>query len=117
MEKVSTGLSQSILLKILPLDLRILKTVGVISAYASPANRSPELPFYQLMRLNAAIEGVLLFNAPIEVRKLAQKDINDWLEMGKAVHRIAAGFPLERTAGDHLYVEEGGMLGTVIVAL
>ncbi len=100
-----------------PLNLRALKVGGVIAAYASRGNPNPTIPFYPFMRLNAKLEAVLLYNAPVEARKQAQGDINLWLETGKAIHRIAARFPLEQTADAHEYVEAGEKLGTVVVSI
>jgi NADPH2:quinone reductase len=101
----------------LPLNLQVLKIGGVISTYASRGNDSPIFPIYPFLRLNATVQCVLLYNAPIEDRNRARIAINAWLETGRAIHRTAACFSLERTAEAHSYVEKGEKLGTVVVAI
>jgi NADPH2:quinone reductase len=95
--------------------LRSIRLNGTIAVYASRGNLEPKLPVSAFMRKNATLRLMVLNTCPIDARRQAQRDIVRWLETGRAIHRIAARFPLERTADAHLEVERGGKLGTVVV--
>jgi NADPH2:quinone reductase len=94
---------------------KLLRPNGVIAAYASRGETNPVLPFYEFMRKNVTIHGVLLPGTPLASRREAQREINRWLAAGHAIHTIAARFPLRDTALAHLAVERGDKLGTVVV--
>lgn len=89
---------------------------GVIAAYASRGNPTPEVPFQTLMRKNVTVRGVLLPTSPHHDRHRAQADILAWLQSGERLHRIVGPYALDETAGAHAAVEAGGKRGTVIVA-
>jgi NADPH2:quinone reductase len=96
-------------------NVKLLRPNGVIAAYASRGEANPVLPFYELMRKNATVHGVMLPGTPPASRREAQREINRWLGEGRAVHTIAARFPLRDTALAHLAVERGDKLGTVVI--
>ena len=96
-------------------SLKVLKVNGAIAAYASTSNRTPTVPFYELMRRNVTVQAFVLSTLPVEARRQAQQDITRWLEAGPRLHAIAGRFPLEDTAGAHTAVEAGTKLGTVVV--
>jgi len=96
-------------------SLRSIRLNGAIAAYASRGNLEPTLPMSAFMRKNATLRLVVLNSCPLDARQQAQRDIVRWLETGRAIHRIAARFPLGRTAEAHAAVEKGGKLGTVVV--
>lgn len=96
-------------------SLKVLKVNGAIAAYASTSNRTPAVPFYDLMRRNVTVQAFVLSTLPLEARRQAQQDITRWLEAGPRLHAIAGRFPLDDTAGAHAAVEAGTKLGTVVV--
>jgi len=96
-------------------SLKVLKLNGAIAAYASTSNRTPTVPFYDLMRRNVTVEAFVLSTLPLEARRQAQQDITRWLEEGPRLHLIAGRFSLEDTARAHEAVEAGTKLGTVVV--
>lgn len=96
-------------------SLKVLKLNGAIAAYASTSNRTPSVPFYDLMRRNVTVQAFVLSTLPLEARREAQQDISRWLGAGPRLHAIAGRFPLEDTAGAHAAVEAGTKLGTVVV--
>ena len=98
-------------------SLKAIRLNGVIAVYASRGNLEPKLPVSAFMRKNVTLRLVVLNNCPLDARQRAQLDIVRWLETGRAIHRIAARFPLERTADAHAEVEKGGKLGTVVVEI
>jgi NADPH2:quinone reductase len=88
---------------------------GTIAIYASRGNLEPTLRVSAFMRKNVTLRLMVLNTCPLDARRQAQRDIVRWLETGRAIHRIAARFSLERTAEAHAEVEKGGKLGTVVV--
>jgi NADPH:quinone reductase len=97
--------------------VKAIRLNGIIAVYASRGNPEPVLPVSVFMRKNVTLRLVVLNSCPLEARQQAQRDIVRWLEAGGTVHRIAARFPLRRTADAHLEVEKGGKLGTVVVEI
>jgi NADPH2:quinone reductase len=97
--------------------LRAIRLNGTIAIYASRGNLEPTLPMSALMRKNVTLRPMVLNTCPIDARRQAQRDIVRWLETGRAIHRIAGRYSLERTAEAHTEVEKGGKLGTVIVEI
>jgi NADPH2:quinone reductase len=96
-------------------SLACLAPNGSLAAYASRGNATPNVAFYALMRKNITLHAVLLHSVPLAFRQRAQRRINGWLETGRALHTLAATFPLAQTAAAHEMVETGGKLGTVVV--
>jgi NADPH:quinone reductase len=99
----------------LPTTLKLLRDNGSIAAYASAGQRMPAVPFYEVMRRNITIHGMLLPTAPAEARRRAQSDITQWLRSGQRLLTVAARFPLGDTARAHEAVERGDKRGTVVV--
>jgi NADPH2:quinone reductase len=95
--------------------LKILRDNGSIAAYASAGQRTPTVPFYELMRRNITVHGVLLPTSPAESRRRAQSDITQWLRGGRQLLTVAARFPLSETARAHEAVERGDKRGTIVV--
>jgi NADPH2:quinone reductase len=96
-------------------SLKVLRLNAAIAAYASTSNRTPVIPFYDMMRRNVTVQAFVLSTLPLDARRQAQEDINHWLETGPRLHTIAGRFPLEETARAHAAVEAGTKLGTVVV--
>jgi NADPH2:quinone reductase len=96
-------------------SLKVLRLNGAIAAYASTSNRTPAVPFYDMMRRNVTVQAFVLSTLPLEARRQAQQDITRWLETGPRLHAIAGRFPLDDTARAHAAVEAGTKLGTVVV--
>jgi len=96
---------------------RVLATNGTIVAYASRGNEEPVLPFYPLLRRNVRLHAFYPATLPAGARRAAQDGIVGWLRTGRREHRVAACFPLERTADAHRAIEVGGKQGTVVVVI
>lgn len=99
----------------LPTSLAVIKDNAVIATYASMGQAQPVLPVYTLTRKNLSIMGVLVYSMPQAAMQLAGAEVNAWLRSGRAIHNIAARFPLLRTADAHMAVESGSLIGKVIV--
>lgn len=99
----------------LPVTIAVLKPNGTIAPYASMTDPEPVLPYYTLMLLNANIRMVYVYELTQPAMEHACTDITKWLEIGKAVHAIAARLPLAQLAKAHEAVESGQPIGNVIV--
>ena len=99
----------------LPVTVAVLKPNGTIAPYASMAAPEPVLPYYTLMLLNANIRMVYVYELPPTGMQQACADITRWLETGKAVHAVAARFPLAQLAKAHELQESGRALGNIIL--
>ncbi|HTS55437.1 MAG TPA: NADPH:quinone reductase [Burkholderiales bacterium] len=97
--------------------VKAIRLNGTIAIYASRGNLEPKLPVSAFMRKNVTLRLMVLNTCPVDARRQAQRDIVCWIETGRAIHRIAARFSLERTAEAHAAVEKGGKLGTVVVEI
>jgi NADPH:quinone reductase len=100
----------------LPTSLKVLKTGGVIAAYASDAVPEPKLPFYALAYTGACARFVLVFIMPEAAKRQAIADIGRWLEAGELRHYIARRFPLAETVAAHEAMERG-VTGNVVLEI
>ncbi|WCB96499.1 Zinc-type alcohol dehydrogenase-like protein [Baekduia alba] len=101
----------------LPLTARVLATGGTIAAYGSDAVPEPGLPFYPLMRRDARLHLVSVFALPSPARAQAIAALTDLLEDDGLRHPIGARFDLDDIAAAHEAVEDGGVVGRVVVTL
>ena len=99
----------------LPVTARVLKSDGVVSAYASMGAREPVLPVYPLMARNTTIDMVLVYTMADEAKRRAIDDITAWLATGRGTFAIAARYPLECLAEAHDAVERGDKIGQVVI--
>ena len=95
--------------------LDVLKTNGIIATYASIAQPTPEIPFYQMMYKDITIRLVIVYAMPQEAKNNAAKDISDSLKKGILKHRIAHTLPLSEIAKGHELIEQGGFVGCVVL--
>ena len=95
-------------------NIVILKVNGVISSYASEADRTPSVPFYELAYKCITVRHEVVFLMPDDARDQAVADIAGWLDGGALSHHLGPRFPLEQTAAAHEAVE-GGAYGKVLI--
>src|SRR5262249_36510827 len=99
----------------LPVSAKVIKTNGIIAAYASMGDSEPKLPFYALMAKNAAIRPVLIYTMPARGKDEAARDIVRLVEAGRLTHQIGARFPLDRIVAAHQAQETGKTTGNIVV--
>jgi len=95
-------------------NIAVLKVNGVIASYASEADRTPAVPFYELAYKCIAVRHEVVFLMPDAAREQAVTEIAGWLDAGKLIHNLGPRFPLADTAKAHEAVE-GGAYGKVLI--
>ncbi len=93
---------------------RIVARDGLCVAYGSNA---PEVSFAfgPMIMSGAAVRFFIAYELSRQARERGVSDLTRWLENGLLRHTIAARLPLERTAEAHELVEQGRVIGNVIV--
>ena len=97
-------------------DVEVLAQGGSLATYATNAP-SPEIPFWQLVFMNAKIFFVGSDDVPSEAKIEATRGINQALEAGWRGLDIAEIAPLDQIARAHQLVEHPVKPGRVIVAI
>ncbi len=93
----------------------VLAAGGVIAAYGSMADPSPQLPFYSLMFNHTTLRMMLVYALAASERNNVVTRLNAALEAGALQHLIAARFALDETAKAHEAVEAGTMIGNAVI--
>lgn len=99
----------------LPGYAKALHPDAVVATYASMRVREPQLPFYDLMRLNFTLRLVFVYTMLKSAKTRALADIARWLAAGRPKFAIAARFPLNEIVAAHELVESGNKIGHVIL--
>lgn len=96
-------------------SLAVLRDHGSIASYGSEAERTPELPFYDLIFKNISVYSVFVYKLTLEQRAHALNDVVRALEVGALKPRVDKVFDLEDAAEAHRRVEDGAKIGAVVV--
>lgn len=97
-------------------DAAVLAQGGSLASYATNAPM-PEIPFWQLVFMNARIFFVGSDDVPPEAKLEASRDINHALEAGWQGLDVAEIIPLDEIVRAHNLVERPVKAGRVIVAI
>jgi NADPH2:quinone reductase len=97
-------------------DMQVLAQGGSIATYATNAP-TPEIPFWQLVFINARIYFIGSDDIPNDAKIEAAHAINQALEAGWQGLEIAKKFPLDGVAEAHEFVEHPTKSGRVIVTI
>ncbi|WP_417451110.1 NADPH:quinone reductase [Kordiimonas sp.] len=95
----------------------VLAPNGVIATYGSMDDPTPTLPFYPMMFKGVTLRMYLIYLLSETDRQKTVEGINKLLESGKVTHAIANEFSIEDTAGAHLAVESGAVIGNIVVTI
>ncbi|MCE3250408.1 MAG: NADPH:quinone oxidoreductase [Geminicoccaceae bacterium] len=95
--------------------LAVMKVGCAIGAYASKGAPEPALPFYPLLFSNVVVRFIQCYAMPDDVRLPAHRDLTRWCEDGKLEHPPARILPLANVAEAHELVEEGKVIGKVML--
>ena len=99
----------------LPQSLSVLRAHGSIAAYGSEGERTPELPFYDLMFKNISVYSLFVYSLTLDQRARAVSDVVQALKAGALDPRLDTVFDLEEAADAHRRVEDGVKIGSVVV--
>ena len=96
------------------LDLQLLNRDGDIVVYGSNA---PEIavPFVPMILKNVRLRFFIVYNLSDADRARAIAELTSLLKANRLKHNIAARLPLERIAEAHELVEQGRVIGNVIL--
>ena len=73
------------------------------------------LPFFPMILAGAAVRFFIVYELPPAVRAKAIAQLTGWLEAERLAHAIGATMPLERIAEAHEAVEQGAVIGNVVL--
>lgn len=96
-------------------DIEALKPEGTIAAYSSDAVREPVFPWSKLFSKNPVYQFVLVYTMSKQAHAQAISDINKCLEKKAITPNIGKVFPLEETPSAHEAVENGSIIGKILV--
>ena len=97
-------------------DISILRPDGEVIAYGSGAGEIP-VPFSPAIRKGVHIYFFIVYNMSSEIRERAIADLSMLLEGNQLSHNIAARLPLARIAEAHELVEQGRVIGNVVIEI
>lgn len=95
-------------------DLNVLADDGLIVVYGSGADDVP-VPFFPAILKNLRMRFFAVYTLTAEARERAEGTLLGLLERGALMHNVAARVPLERIVEAHEMVEQGKVIGNVVV--
>lgn len=95
----------------------VLAPGGVIAAYGSMAEPSPQLPFYSMMFQHLTLRMMLVYLLSPSERAAVIQRLTRALEADVLTHNIAARFGLAETANAHSAVESGTLIGNAVILM
>jgi NADPH2:quinone reductase len=101
----------------LPVSLQIVKPYGTIASYATRGDPEPKVPFRALMVKNITVLGILVYTMPESAKAAAMADITRALAEGALRPLVGARLPLAQAAEAHAAVEQGTIIGNVVLHL
>jgi NADPH2:quinone reductase len=93
---------------------KIIAPGGLCVAYGSNAPQV-SFDFGPMILSGAAVRFFIVYELPPEARTRGVKDLTRWMTEGRLQHAIGATLPLERTIEAHELVEQGKVIGNVVV--
>jgi NADPH:quinone reductase len=96
------------------MDTSLLRPGGEVIVYGSGA---PEIsvPFSAAIRKGLHLYFFIVYNLETAVRESAILDLSSLLEENRLLHNVAARLPLEQIADAHELVEQGKVIGNVVL--
>ena len=95
----------------------VLASGGVIAAYGSVAQPTPQLPFYPLMFNHSTLRMLLVYRLSAAQRADTIDRLTRAMDEGVLQHAIAQRFRLEDAAAAHEAVESGKLIGNAVIML
>ncbi|MEQ1880948.1 MAG: NADPH:quinone reductase [Burkholderiales bacterium] len=98
------------------LDHQIVCPDGEIVVYGSNA-ADIAVPFFPMIVKNIGMKFFIVYNLSPQDRTRENRDITEMLERNVLTHNIAARLPLDKIADAHVLVEQGKVIGNVVVSI
>ena len=98
-------------------DAALLTGNGTVVIYATTAGTLPSCPVYALMLKNAGLRFVLVYDMPEPAKRAAIDDLTGLLEALTLRHQVGLSVPLERVVDAHRAIEDGDVVGCVVVTV
>jgi NADPH2:quinone reductase len=97
------------------IDLEVIRRDGQLVVYGSGSQQF-QLPFFPLIAKNVHVRFFIAYHLSVVDRDRAIALLHDWLVSGTLKHNIAARCPLGEIARAHSMVEDGRVVGNVVVS-
>jgi NADPH2:quinone reductase len=97
-----------------PLLPKIIAPGGLCTAYGSNAPQV-SFDFGPMILGGAAVRFFIVYELPTEARARGIEDLTRWMTEGRLQHAIGATLPLDQTVQAHELVEQGKVIGNVVV--
>ena len=94
---------------------QVIKNNGVIAAYGSVAEANPSLPFYNLMFKGVKLNTYLIYIVSEKDRADINKGITSALSDNVLTPIIAESFNLSEIINAHQSLEEGAVIGNIVI--
>ncbi len=95
---------------------QVLRPRGTIVIYGTGAPEA-EVPLFFILRNAIALKFIYVYELTIAERAAALGAISRALEAGRLINNVAAAFPLAESIAAHEAVEQGKMLGNVVITI
>ncbi len=99
-----------------PLWPHVLAPFGEVVVYGT-SQVEAKLPVRSLMARSQVLRGIFVYEMPPALRRHAIEDLTGLLEHGQLQHAVAIRVPLPEIAHAHELVEEGTVVGNVVVSI
>ena len=93
---------------------KIIAQGGLCAAYGSNAAQAC-FDFGPMILSGAAVRFFIVYELSAAARERGVSDLTRWMEEGRVKHAIATKMPLERTAEAHELLEQGKVIGNIVL--
>ena len=101
----------------LPINEKIIKPNGIISAYGSMAEMEPKLPFYNLMFKGVKIDTYLIYAIDQRLRKEIIEGLSKKLNANSLKHMVSQTFSIDDIVEAHEVMESGSIIGNIVIKI
>ncbi len=97
-------------------DLQVLSVDGIVVAFGTSAGDVP-VPFFTAVLKNVRLRFFAVYTLTAEARARAEATLMALLERGALAHNIGAKVKLDQIAEAHELVEQGRVIGNVVIEI
>jgi len=93
---------------------KVIAQDGLCAAYGSNAAQAC-FDFGSMILSGASVRFFIVYELYAAARERGVSDLTRWMEEGRVTHAIATRMPLERTAEAHELLEQGKIIGNIVL--